>query len=84
MAICRRASSWVTTRMTGSGPRQEPAQRARVTAQRVVEAFAVGHRVAVRVLPEPVPVGLDRLAVEVAGPDLVEARFGQDRYRPAA
>jgi hypothetical protein len=68
----------------GSCSGQEPAQRARVPPQRVVEAFAMGQPVAVGVLAELVPVSLDRLAVQVAGPDLIEARFDQDRYRPAA
>jgi hypothetical protein len=67
-----------------SGSGQEPAQRARVPPQRLIGALAMGQPVAVRVLAEPVPVGLDRLAVEIASPDLIEAGFGKDRYGPAA
>src|SRR5580704_4481699 len=65
------------------GPGQEAPQRVRVAPGRVAGAFAVRQAVAQGVLALPGPVGLDRRAVEVAGPEFVEARFDQDRYAPA-
>ena len=42
-------------------PGQEPAQRVGVTAQGVIQTFAVGQPVTGSVLGEPVPVGLNRV-----------------------
>ena len=64
------------------GPGQQAPQRVRVPAERVCGAFAVRQAVAQTVLVPPRPVVLDRPAVQVAAPELVEARFDQDGYLP--
>src|SRR5579862_1319477 len=57
------------------GSLDEPAERPRVATGGIVEALAAGEGHGTRVLPLPLPVGRDRVALELADVDVVEKRL---------